>query len=375
MSRAGTGSVGSGVRSTGASGRFRELLDDFRERHDRAMEEFLADKRRQMPGRGESRELASVLAELVRAGGKRLRPALTYYAYRGSGGRSDEAVLPLALSTELLHTYLLVHDDLMDRSELRRGAPTAHVRFRERYRGNGTSEAAEHFGRSAALLVGDLAHTWAVELFQRVPAEDGRRPALDRTFSSMCEEVISGQYLETVLPHREYESVDEEELLEVLRLKSGRYSMERPAELGVLLAGGTAGEEEPLGVYTRALGEAFQLQDDLLGTFGDASVAGKPGGVDLIEGKLTVLVHDALRSAPPEEARALRRTLDDPSPDRDQIREARSVIRRSGALDRVRTMISERLDRAAAASREAELEGEAGTFFRELVEYLRGRNR
>lgn len=375
MSRARTRRADGGGRPD-ASRRFRVLLADFRERHDRALEEFLEEKQRRIPGRPESRELTRVLIDLVRTGGKRLRPALTYYGYRASGGRSDGAVLPLALSTELLHTYLLVHDDIMDRSDLRRGEPTAHVRFREAFRGNGAPAAAEHFGRSAALLVGDLAHTWAVELFQSArPRDEERRAALDRAFSAMCEEVISGQYLETVLPQRDCAGVDEERLLDVLRLKSGRYSVERPVELGVLLAGGAADEDGPLAVYTRAVGEAFQLQDDILGTVGDPDRAGKPGGVDLREGKLTILVHHALRVSPEGGARALRRVLDDPSPTEEQIGEARDVIRRSGAVRHVRQMIAARLDRAAAAARRADPDGEAGTFFRGLVGYLRGRER
>lgn len=355
---------------------FRALLADFRERHDRALDGYLEEKRRRMPGRRESRELTEVLVDLVRRGGKRLRPALVYYAYRGCGGESDEAVLPLALSTEMLHTYLLVHDDVMDRSDLRRGEPTAHVRFRESFRGNGAPDSAEHFGRSAALLVGDLAHTWAVELFHDVrPRADGRRAALDRAFSAMCEEVISGQYLETVLPQRDYGNIGEEELLDVLRLKSGRYSVERPVELGALLAGDSADEDEPMAVYARALGEAFQLQDDLLGTVGDRDRAGKPGDVDLREGKLTVLVHSALRSSGGEDARTLRRVLEDPSPSDGLVDEARAVIQRSGAVTYVREMIDERLGRAAEAAREADLDGDADTFFRGLVGYLSGRER
>lgn len=357
-------------------GRFRSMLADVRERHDEALGRYLARKRDDMPGRGESRVLVDVLEELVRSGGKRLRPALTCFAYRAFGGRSDDRVLPLAMSTELLHTYLLIHDDIMDRSELRRGEPTAHEKFRRRHSGRELPGDAEHFGRSGAILAGDLAHTWAVELFQSIPtAENGRGRDLEEAFSAMCAEVISGQYLEIVLPQGEYDDVSEDDLLEILRLKSGRYSVERPVQLGSLLAGGGPEGTEPLRAYSRPLGEAFQLQDDILGSVGNADRAGKPGGLDLIEGKLTVLVHHALRASPPEDRRRLLRTLEDPDPDEAEVREAQAIVRRSGALGRVEDMIRRRLDRAEAAVEEAPIDEDARTFFTGLVHYLRGRER
>lgn len=355
---------------------FRAMLADFRDRHDEALRAYLERKRAEMPGRRESRDLVDVLRSFVESGGKRLRPALTYYAYRAFGGRSDEDVFPLAMSTELLHTYLLIHDDIMDRSELRRGEPTAHVRFRDRHPGNGRPGDAEHFGRSGAILAGDLAHTWAVELFQEArPPERGRRSDLDRTFSAMCTEVVSGQYLETIVPHQDHSGMSEDELLEILRLKSGRYSVERPVQLGSLLAEDGPGEGEPLGRFARPLGEAFQLQDDIMGSVGNADRAGKPGGLDLIEGKLTVLVHHALRASSDEDRRRLRRTLEDPRPGETKVEEAQAVIRRSGALAHVRRMISRRLDRAEAAVEEARVDEEARIFFGGLVDYLRGRKR
>lgn len=178
-------------------------------------------------------------------GGKRLRPALTYFAYRAFGGRSHGRVLPLATSTELLHTYLLIHDDIMDRSELRRGEPTAHEKFRRRHSGRGLPGDAEHSGRSGGILAGDLAHPWAVELFHSIPtAENGRGRDLEEAFSAMCAEVVSGQYLEVVLPQGEYDDVSEDDLLEILRLESGRYSVERSVQLGSLLLGGGPEEAE-----------------------------------------------------------------------------------------------------------------------------------
>lgn len=349
-------------------------LEAYRRAFDERLSDFLAGKRREVPGGDGARDLVDAVSSLVEAGGKRLRPALVHHAYRAGGGRDPETVRPLELATELLHTYLLIHDDVMDRSGLRRGAATVHARFGERHRRDGGPGDPEHFGRSVAILAGDLAHGWAVELVHRVPGPEPRRRELERRFSAMCEEVVCGQYLETLLPGRA--GVSEEDLLEVQRLKSGRYSVERPVELGTCLAGAPSRVRDALARYARAVGEAFQLQDDLIGTLGDARRAGKPGGSDLVEGKLTLLVHHALEAAGSEEERRLRRTLRDPSPEPAAIEAARELLWSTGAVARVRSEVDRRLSVAEAAIREAGLEEQgAREFFLELLETLRGRDR
>src|SRR6202035_1327853 len=291
---------------------FSALLDGFRSKLDRELASWLGAKRAAAAGEaGRASEGPEILAlidgveELMTHGGKRLRPALVSYTYRACGGTSDGAVLPLALATEFLHTYLLIHDDIMDHAEVRRGQPSAHARFREAHRSHGWRGDAGDFGASAAILEGDLAHTWAVELFGGVLVEGERAAELRRCFSDMCQEVIGGQYLELLVALRRAteQQAGEDELLRVLRLKSGRYTCERPIQLGGILAGADAATLAALSRYGGAVGEAFQLQDDLLGMFGDEEAVGKPVGADLKEGKFTFLVYHALRAASPEERR------------------------------------------------------------------------
>ena len=272
---------------------FPGLLDGFREKLERELEGWLSRKREAAGGFREAIELIDGVGQLVLQGGKRLRPALVYYTYRACGGPSDATVLPLALATELLHTYLLIHDDIMDHAEVRRGQPAAHVRFRQAHQARGFQGDAQDFGRSVAILLGDLAHTWAVELFTGVSLDGGHardtREKLTRCFSTMSEEVIGGQYLELLVAQRRgaAASVDrEQELQRVLRLKSGCYTAERPIQLGALLAGAREAQIDALSRYGTCVGEAFQLQDDLLGMFGDAGTVGKPVGEDLREGKI-----------------------------------------------------------------------------------------
>jgi geranylgeranyl diphosphate synthase type I len=349
---------------------FAGLLDGFREKLDRELDVWLAARRGAAGGFRESVELIDGVGQLVLQGGKRLRPALVYYTYRACGGPSDAEVLPLALAVELLHTYLLIHDDIMDHAEVRRGQPAAHVRFSRAHQDRGLHGDAQDFGRSVAILLGDLAHTWAVELFTGVTLDAGRRAReLTRCFSAMSEEVIGGQYLELLVAQRR--EAREQELLRVLRLKSGCYTAERPIQLGALLAGAEEVAFDGLSSYGTAVGEAFQLQDDLLGMFGDAGTVGKPVGEDLREGKLTFLIHHARSAATPEQRRILEAALGNPDLTAEEVAVAQRILEETGARRKVTEMVAERLHAARAAlDRVEKLTPEGRLFFAGLLGYL-----
>jgi geranylgeranyl diphosphate synthase type I len=351
---------------------FEDLLGSFRQTLENELSLWLAVKQAQaievVPA---SEELTGVLSDYVFRGGKRLRPALLYYSYRSCGGTSDQIALPLAMAVELLHTYLLAHDDIMDRAELRRGQPAVHLVFRDLHRSRDWAGDSDHFGQSVAILLGDLAQAYSMELFASTPADDEIWPELRRAFSSMVQEVIVGQYLEMTAGYRE--DLGEEELLRVLRMKSGRYSVEWPMHLGAILAGAAAETREGLCRYGSLMGEAFQLQDDLLGMFGDPERVGKPVGADLAEGKFTVLIHHALRQAPAEGRELLATALGNPDLTPEEVSKAQEVIRETGAEEKVDQMIDQRMGAAQAVLASLELEPEGMRFFDGLVEYLRGR--
>lgn len=328
-----------------ADGGFRDQLAATARRVESELAGFLADKRRQTAASaGPASRLVDAVSDLAGAGGKRLRPALVFHAYRACGGVDEARALRLALSTELLHTYLLIHDDIMDHAEVRRGLPAAHVAFAQRHREAGFRGDAEDFGRTMAILAGDLAASYSNELFVSAAGSSPRRDELESAFATMCQEVIHGQYLEILASYLDRPTADD--LERVLRLKSGRYSVERPTELGALLADADAATLAELARYGSALGEAFQLQDDLLGLFGDAATVGKPVGGDLLEGKFTFLVLHALEAATGAERELLEAVRGHRDAPPEQVRRAVAVIADSGARDAVQRMISERLDQA-----------------------------
>jgi len=366
--------VGSGPVPEPRSERFRSLLEALRRRLDDEIVRWLTARETQITEESsEAGELTDLLTRFVLRGGKRLRPALLYYAYHGCGGESESEVLPAAMAVELLHTYLLVHDDIMDHAEVRRAGPSAHVSFRDLHLSRRWPGEAEHFGRSSAILLGDLAYTYAMELAATASANSDRAEIFMRGFSAMCREVIVGQYLEITAPYRE--NLNEETLLQILRMKSGRYSVEQPIRLGALLAGARPEQIEALRSYGLAMGEAFQLQDDLLGVFGEAERVGKPVGADIAEGKLTLLMHFTLEKISGGDRELLTSALGRREPSVEEIDRIREIMKETGAQQRVMTMVESRLGSAGDALRDLQLESEGHSFFSGLIDHLRGRER
>jgi len=365
------------VRPPAASESFAGRLAGFRNKLDRALAAWLDTKREEAAAAGspETLELIEGVGRLATHGGKRLRPALVYYTYRACGGTADGEVLPLSLATELLHTYLLLHDDIMDHAEVRRGLTTAHALFRDAHRAHGLYGDPADFGRSVAILLGDLAQSWAVELATGVAAGGDGSRELARCFAAMCQEVIGGQYLELLVAQRR--AASEEELLRILRLKSGRYTAERPIQLGALLAGAPPEVLAGLSLYGTAVGEAFQLQDDLLGMFGDPHTVGKPVDADLKEGKFTFLIHHALARATPGQRLALEAALGNPDATAAQTAAALRVLAETGAQAAVTAMIGERLRaaRIALADLAPDLKTDGRLFLEGLIDFLRERER
>jgi geranylgeranyl diphosphate synthase type I len=280
-------------------------------------------------------------------GGKRLRPAFCYWGWRAAGGADTENAVKAATALELLQACALVHDDVMDGSDTRRGLPAAHRRFAALHRGNEWLGSPEDFGLGAAILLGDLCLSWADELLMSSGLPVDRLMAAKPLYDEMRTELMAGQYLDLLEQARGGGSIERAE--RVIRFKSAKYTIERPLHLGVLLAGGSPELLTTFTNYGLPLGEAFQLRDDVLGVFGDPSETGKPAGDDLREGKRTVLIAKALETASPSQASKIRRHLGDPHLDAEGVALLREILTETGALDAVEERISELTTNAQAA--------------------------
>jgi geranylgeranyl diphosphate synthase type I len=304
------------------------------------------------------------LGELL-GGGKRLRPAFCAWAYLGSGGEDLDAGLRAAASLELLQACALVHDDVMDDSDLRRGRPAAHRRFATLHRGAEWLGDAGRFGDGAAILLGDLCLSWADELLFRSGFDAAALGRAKAVYDVMRTELMAGQYLDLLEQARGGGSVERAML--VVRYKSAKYTIERPLHLGAALAGADGATFAALSGYGLPLGEAFQLRDDVLGVFGDPAETGKPAGDDLREGKRTLLVGTAMERATPEQAFHLREGLGDPHLSVGAIDELRAIILATGALDEVEAVIAQRTEQAVHALDAAGLPADARAALEELA--------
>lgn len=309
------------------------------------------------------------------SGGKRFRAMFCYWGWRSV--RSEDAELDVvvgaASALELFHAAALVHDDIIDRSDTRRGAASAHKRFAAMHRESAFSGSAEDYGTASAILLGDLLQSWSDELLDESlnEAADGARASAARgQFNRMRTEVTAGQYLD-ILEESAWSTRDQEQLLaaaqRVIVYKSAKYSVEAPLAIGASLGGASTGQMQTLRAFGLPLGIAYQLRDDVLGVFGDSELTGKPSGDDLREGKRTVLVALARTRLVTSQRRVLDELLGDPDLDADQIRMLQRSIRESGALEQVERLIAQEVDAANAALGEAPLSDDAIAQLRSLT--------
>ncbi len=320
---------------------------------------------------GMDARLAEPLAELrafVTGGGKRLRPTSAILGYAAAGGDDLDAVLGPALALELLHTCALLHDDIIDDAPTRRGRPTSHAHFASVHADAGWDGASAAYGAAVAILLGDLAFVQADELFFSSTTTPEVALAGFGVFTTLREEVMAGQYLD--LQHATTRGRDAETAMRIASLKSGRYSIARPLQLGAVLAGGDDELCTGLLRFGDPLGRAFQLRDDLLGVFGDEETTGKSAASDLVEGKRTYLVAATLERLDPGEAVLFESLLGRPDLDPDGAEELREMMRSSGGLEATRDRIETERLQATAALDELVIPEEARSALHELAEFI-----
>jgi geranylgeranyl diphosphate synthase, type II len=273
------------------------LIDERQVRVDRVLERYFSvARRRAEPLGAEYVELWDRLAANT-VGGKRFRPRMVLSAYEALGGCDLEAAASVGAAFELLHTALIVHDDVIDHDFVRRGAPNISGSYRDAARAAGASDAvAEHRGMSASVIAGDLALMGAHRLVDASGVDEQTRSRLlqvmdDALFASAAGELIDVDF--AWIP--DVPAV--EEILTMERLKTAVYSFECPLQAGAILAGAPERVVGILGEFGRDLGLAYQLVDDLLGVFGAEEETGKSATGDLREGKRTVLIAYACAAA------------------------------------------------------------------------------
>ncbi|MFM7462595.1 MAG: polyprenyl synthetase family protein [Actinomycetota bacterium] len=324
------------------------ILARLRERIDSALASFLHDSSGYINSIGP--ELASVAEEMnsfLLDGGKRFRPLLSCIgAISVAGGDVDDATIKASASLELLHACALIHDDVMDGSDTRRGRPSVHRHFESLHRENSLSGDSAGYGVATAILLGDLALIWSDQILHRSGLSSEQLLGVLPIFDELRVELMAGQFLD--VHEQSLATTDSERSLRVASYKSGKYSIERPLHFGAKISGGSDQLLVALSRYGMPIGEAFQLRDDILGVFGDPKETGKPAGDDLREGKRTVLIAFAHQGTSEAGRRELE-NLGNADLDANQVTRLREVITSSGAVTKVEEMISQRAERAQEA--------------------------
>jgi geranylgeranyl diphosphate synthase type I len=296
---------------------------------------------------------AAAFAYLER-GGKRGRPLLCHLACGAAGGEGARlGSAPVAI--EVFHAWTLIHDDLIDNDDRRRGGPTVHAEYRDRMRRDGASAPrAEDYGRAVAVLAGDYLHGLAVRLVLR-PAAEGRVPievvgsAARWMETDLVRDLVEGEMWDVAFTHRPIGAVAHEEILEMYRRKTASligYAARVGAMVGLATPEGDSGPPAELAAFGELCGIAFQLQDDVLGIVGDEQRLGKPVGSDIREGKRTTILLEAYREADPDERALLDRVAGDRRARPEDVSRVRSILERRGGLEHARRQADEYVRRA-----------------------------
>ncbi|MFK4066456.1 polyprenyl synthetase family protein [Streptomyces sp. NPDC029674] len=303
-------------------------------------------------------DIAERVVRFTLRGGKRIRSRFLWWGLRACAGGTDsgevEAALRLAAGLELIQTCALVHDDVMDGSPLRRGRAAVHVDLRTQYAAHGAGSPREPFGEAAAILVGDLALSWADDVLAATDLDAAKASRTRALWQSMRAEMVAGQYLD--LHGQITGSRSMGRAVRMASLKSALYSVERPLAVGAALAGADEAATRALCSAGRCAGIAFQLRDDLHGAFGEPGETGKPSGDDIREGKGTYLLAVATARARATADRDVLTLLESrvgtARPDENAVRQVREALVATGARaiveDKIRHLVGQ-ADRHLAA--------------------------
>ena len=331
-------------------------LKKFRTKIDRELERFLNRKLRESEKIDPSaRRMVKIIKDFVLRAGKRLRPAFIYFAYKACGGKDEEAVIYTAQVSEFLHTMGIIHDDIIDQSEKRRGKTAIH----------------KSLGINTAILAGDLCFAFADEIFTHSTFEEKIIRKARRIYDLSMQEAIFGQYLDVLAP--EEKKIDEEKIMKILEYKSGKYTIERPLHLGAVLADAPQEASEVFSCYGIPLGIAFQIQDDILGMFGKEKKIGKSTDSDLKEGKKTLLVIKALEKLKGEEKKKFLRLLGNKNCRLEDLEWIRKMIRKTGALDYSRELAKNLIKKANKALKNYSFQKEGKQYLLGIADYMLAR--
>ena len=346
------------------------MLHEFKVYLENTLSEYLVDKTREAYEISrEAGEMLDFITDITMRGGKRVRAALLYYSYIAHGGTDLVAAMKASMAMELAQTFLLIHDDIIDNDSLRRGGITIHKLYekiaKERYE---QKADPAHYGQSVGILAGDSACGFSNEIIGELELEPKYISRALLELNRMYKLEYYGQLMDVNSELKK--DITKDEVLKIHSLKTAPYTFDGPLKIGAILAGAPEEVIVRLNSYTVPMGVAFQIQDDILGTFGDEEKLGKPVTSDLREGKRTLLILDALERGSDEQREIILRNLGNRQVGLPELEETRTVIRETGALEKSVNIADKYVKSAKEAMDQMSLKKEGKYFLMEIADYM-----
>ena len=285
----------------------------------------------------EARKISPICVDMLKKyqkymeGGKKARGGLVVLGYKCAGGKDERAIIEVSIAVEIVHSFLLMHDDVMDQDVVRRGRPAMHRQYAQLHRKRYKKGDPEHYGLSMAIDVGDTGPFLAYEILVKSSFSKKRILEAISHLNGVYLDTAYGQALDVTLEH--CEKVSPGEVLLIFRLKTARYSVSGPSQLGAILAGASPDYLNLLEKYGEPVGIAFQIQDDILGTFGNEKTLGKAVDRDIKEGKNTLLIVKALEWANRKQRKFLKEHYGKEDLSQSEAEKIKKIIRDTGALE------------------------------------------
>lgn len=346
-----------------------DLLEQYQEQINARLAWFFDAKIEEASGISRhTRDVVASAKEYTLRGGKRLRPIFCIYGYKCLRADNEEAILDAAISLELMQSYLLIHDDIMDEDELRRGNRTFHILCKELCEREFGVTKAHKFGENVAIVGGDLLESYGAEVLATSSFKSEYVQKALAAYAKIVKNVGYGQILDLTAERKG--SFSEDEILTIHHLKTASYTIEGPLHIGALLAGATEADLTVLSTYGIPLGLAFQIQDDILGLFGSAGKTGKPVGSDIREGKKTLLILHALERCSEADKAVILNALGNDAVTDGKIEAVRAIVRSTGSLEYSKALVRELIEKAVATISGSRFRAEAQAFLVAIADFI-----
>ena len=344
-------------------------LVDLKRKIDKELNLFFDNKIKQIKNQEKPDELLEMvesLKDFILRSGKRIRPILFYCGYIIAGGKDKEKILKAAISVELIHSFLLIHDDIIDQDNFRHGDLSMHCRYKEKYKYK--NKNSKHFEISMAIIVGDLAYSFGYEILTGLDfSSDLKIKIIDR-MNQIVSNTAAGEAEDVVLSMNS--NFIAERVIEMQKYKTAKYTIEGPLHLGAIVAGADDEFLKNISKFAIPLGIAFQIQDDIIGVFGDEQKIGKPVGSDIEEGKKTLLITKAIEEADDKQKETITNLLSNAKISLKEIEEIRNIIIKTGSLEYSQKIASELIKVSKKHLEEMKVLPQHKKFLNDLADFI-----